>query len=49
MSDVVLDGNNANVVDLSLPVAVVFAAIPFDAPPLPDPDRDAAAVFFEDF
>lgn len=35
--------------DLALPVAVLFALIPFDPPPEPDPDRDPAAVFFDAF
>jgi hypothetical protein len=34
------------VFDLTLPVAVLFALIPFDAP---NPDRDPAVVFFDTF
>lgn len=47
-SEVVVD---AGAFDVALPVAVVFARIPFDGPsrPAPDPDVDAAAVFFDAF
>ena len=46
---VIVDGADDSGFDLSLPVAVVFALIPFDRPPPPDPDRDAAAVFWDTF